>query len=80
MTPINSRIEYLDSIRGIAAMMVVVYHFIGWRWAERTMFHVSSMFFNGADAVSFFFVLSGFVLSFKYLQSDKKIQKANYAP
>jgi hypothetical protein len=34
------------------------------------------MFFNGSDAVSFFFVLSGFVLSYKYFQTAKeKFQK-----
>ena len=58
------RLEYLDSVRGIAALMVVFYHFIGWKWAEEPAFHLSSMIFNGSDAVSFFFVLSGLVLLF----------------
>jgi peptidoglycan/LPS O-acetylase OafA/YrhL len=31
----SNRIDYLDSVRGIAAMMVVVYHYIGWRWADK---------------------------------------------
>lgn len=60
------RLEYLDSVRGIAALMVVFYHFIGWKWGEEPAYHLASMFFNGSDAVSFFFVLSGFVLSYKY--------------
>ena len=72
------RLDYLDSVRGIAAMMVVVYHFIGWNWPDYTKFHVASMVFNGADAVSFFFVLSGFVLSYKYFQSDKEVKMGNY--
>ncbi len=72
------RLDYLDSVRGIAAMMVVVYHFIGWHWADYTKFHVASMVFNGADAVSFFFVLSGFVLSYKYFHSDREIRMGNY--
>lgn len=74
----SKRIEYLDSIRGIAAMMVVVYHFIGWRWPDYTTYHVASMIFNGADAVSFFFVLSGFVLSYKYLHSQEGMNTPNY--
>lgn len=74
----NNRIEYLDSIRGIAAMMVVIYHFIGWKWPDYTSYHVASMIFNGADAVSFFFVLSGFVLSYKYLHDDRSMQTLNY--
>lgn len=60
------RLEYLDSVRGIAALMVVFYHFIGWRWGEEPAYNIASMVFNGSDAVSFFFVLSGFVLSYKY--------------
>ena len=82
MESINSqnknRIDYLDSVRGIAAMMVVVYHFIGWRWEKELSFHISAMFFNGSDAVSFFFVLSGFVLSYKYFQSNKEIDIKEY--
>lgn len=74
----KDRIEYLDSIRGIAAMMVVVYHFIGWKWADKIEYHMASMIFNGADAVSFFFVLSGFVLTYKYLQSESRLQVSNY--
>ncbi len=69
----TTRLEYLDAVRGIAAMMVVVYHFIGWKWGDYTKYHVASLIFNGSDAVSFFFVLSGFVLSYKYFHSDIKL-------
>ncbi len=34
--------------------------------------------FNGSDAVSFFFVLSGFVLSYPYLQFDRQIKYGRY--
>lgn len=64
--PVIEYIGYLDSVRGIAALMVLFYHFIGWHWQNNAV-HIASMFFNGSDAVSFFFVLSGFVLSYKYL-------------
>jgi len=60
-------LRYLDSVRGIAALMVVIYHFINWDYKEKLYMQVTSIVFNGADAVSFFFVLSGFVLSYKYL-------------
>ena len=69
----TKRIEYLDAIRGIAAMMVVFYHYLGWHWPEERAFHVAACFFNGSDAVSFFFVLSGFVLSYKYIHTSAAV-------
>lgn len=67
------RINYLDSVRGLAAFAVVVYHFIGWRWEKETAFHLASLVFNGSDAVSLFFVLSGLVLSWKYFHPDESL-------
>lgn len=62
------RIEYLDSARGIASMMVVLGHFINWRLSNNFWVKVIPLtIVGGTDAVSFFFVLSGFVLSYKYL-------------
>lgn len=58
-------LKYLDSVRGIAATIVVIYHFVAWGREARTETHIISLLFNGADAVAFFFVLSGFVLSYK---------------
>ena len=75
----SARIHYLDSIRGIAAMMVVVMHFIGWKWNETLQFKLANIIFNGTEAVSFFFVLSGFVLSYSYLNSSRKINFAKYS-
>lgn len=74
----TKRIIYLDSVRGIAALMVVFYHFMGWHWGDTQSFHLWSFLFNGADAVSFFFVLSGFVLSYKYLHSDAELNIKKY--
>jgi peptidoglycan/LPS O-acetylase OafA/YrhL len=60
------RIEYLDSARGIASMMVVLGHFINWRLSNNFWVKVIPLtIVGGTDAVSFFFVLSGFVLSYK---------------
>jgi len=78
MTTQSGRIHYLDSIRGIAALMVVVYHFWGWNWSDKMSFKIAAFVFNGSDAVSFFFVLSGFVLSYSYLHSERKLNFLNY--
>ena len=69
----SPRITYLDSVRGLAALSVVVYHFIGWKWSETLQFKLASMVFNGSDAVSLFFVLSGLVLSWKYFQPNEQL-------
>jgi len=59
--------KYLDSARGIAALMVFGSHFIARTFQEKMNVHYFFFVFNGNDAVSFFFVLSGFVLSYKYI-------------
>jgi peptidoglycan/LPS O-acetylase OafA/YrhL len=63
----SRHLNYLDSARGIAALMVIAYHYINWNYEERLGAKIASVVFNGSDAVSFFFVLSGFVLSYKYI-------------
>lgn len=65
------RFDYLDSMRGQAALAVVWVHFFGvfglgyFRAIDKTPLHV---FWNGSAAVAFFFVLSGFVLSIRSFQ------------
>ena len=73
------RVEFLDSARGLAAWSVLIFHTIlvynfeiagtkmpAWQLAGL------KVVFNGSEAVSFFFVLSGFVLaaSLKDLRGD----------
>lgn len=58
-------------MRGLAAFSVLIYHFIFsldnfQYWEGRYIQHLLSCVFNGSDAVSFFFVLSGLVLSLRY--------------
>ncbi len=72
------RLDYLDALRGIAAMMVVVYHYINWYWADQLDTQLATLIFNGRDAVSFFFVLSGFVLAYKYFNYDTPLQFGKY--
>ena len=65
--------KYLDSARGIAALMVFGSHFIARTFQEKMNVHYFFFVFNGNDAVSFFFVLSGFVLSYKYVVIGKPL-------
>lgn len=66
-------LRYLDALRGIAALAVMAYHFINWKYDHLTFAKLASLVFNGSDAVSFFFVLSGFVLSYKYIVLNQKL-------
>lgn len=63
----GNHFKFLDSARGIAALMVFGSHFIARNFQEKMNVRYSFFLFNGNDAVSFFFVLSGFVLSYKYI-------------
>ena len=66
----------LDGLRGVAALLVVIYHiFEGFAFAETTNGEGSgliSMLNHGHIAVDFFFILSGFVISYAY---DDRWQK-----
>ncbi len=72
----NKRLHYLDSIRGIAALSVAIYHVIAAHWGWTTWGKVGLFVFNGGDAVSLFFVLSGLVLSVRYF--DNPAQEIDY--
>lgn len=72
----TGRIDYLDAIRGLAALSVVMYHVLNAHWAWMTEAKVAMMIFNGSDAVALFFVLSGLVLSYKVFQRDLPIDPA----
>ena len=74
----KDHLHYLDSARGIAAMMVLMGHFINWKYQNSITAKLCSLVFNANDAVSFFFVLSGFVLSYKYVVQDKSLDIAKY--
>jgi peptidoglycan/LPS O-acetylase OafA/YrhL len=65
------RFDYLDSVRGIAAFCVLIFHLNGIVGEGALSIEQGVLYntlFNGHHAVSIFFVLSGLVLSFKYLK------------
>lgn len=56
------RYEILDGLRGVAALMVLLFHCLetySWKWGVQIIDH-------GYLAVDFFFLLSGFVVGYAY--------------
>lgn len=60
--------EILDGLRGVAALAVVVFHFMEWIYADYSQNFIG----HGFLAVDFFFCLSGFVIGYAY---DDRIVK-----
>lgn len=60
--------EILDGLRGIAALAVVIFHFMEWVFTDPTKNFIG----HGFLAVDFFFCLSGFVIGYAY---DDRIAK-----
>lgn len=56
-TPLDKRIPELDGLRGVAAVMVLIWHFVGSLWQPA---YVWTIF--GRTGVDLFFVLSGFLI------------------
>jgi len=69
----TERIEYFDSLRGLAALAVLIGHYFGGYGTPTPLITLLSktpfgMCNDGFAAVSLFFVLSGLVLSLKYFK------------
>jgi peptidoglycan/LPS O-acetylase OafA/YrhL len=60
--------EILDGLRGIAALAIVIFHFMEWVFPDITQNFIG----HGFLAVDFFFCLSGFVIAYAY---DDRIRK-----
>src|SRR4051812_30959528 len=60
--------EILDGLRGIAALAVVIFHFMEWVFSDYSKNFIG----HGFLAVDFFFCLSGFVIGYAY---DSRIGK-----
>ncbi len=74
----STRVTYLESLRGIAALTVVLGHTLGASRLEGTPADIVLMaihsplacFINGRGAVIFFFTLSGYVLTLRALETN----------
>lgn len=60
--------EILDGLRGVAALAVVIFHFMEWVFPD----YNNNFIGHGFLAVDFFFCLSGFVIGYAY---DGRIRK-----
>jgi len=61
--------EILDGLRGVAALSVVIFHFMEIVYTDYTKNFIG----HGFLAVDFFFCLSGFVIAYAYDNRIKKI-------
>src|SRR5579863_2380246 len=57
----TSRISELDGLRGMAILLVVLYHYLSWTHGTR-MPWLKGIFAIGWSGVDLFFVLSGFLI------------------
>ena len=71
--PSPDRLDYLDSLRGVAAMLVVLHHSYQTApfWPSVVRFSPARILLNGRSSVIFFFVLSGFVLAYGLWRGDQ---------
>src|SRR6478609_2867790 len=60
--------EILDGLRGVAALAVVIFHFMEWVFSDSSQNFIG----HGFLAVDFFFCLSGFVIGYAY---DNRMEK-----
>lgn len=76
-----NRLDYLDSLRGIAAISVVISHFVlAYRLdLEFKILNFSPLhfFYDGFAAVTLFFILSGYVLTLS-LEKNKSVDIINF--
>ncbi|RFM30525.1 acyltransferase family protein [Deminuibacter soli] len=66
--PSRQHFDMLDGLRGIAAIAVVIFHFMEWVYTDPGKNFIG----HGFLAVDFFFCLSGFVIGYAY---DNRIAK-----
>lgn len=74
--------ELLDGLRGVAAILVLIYHiFEGFAFAQTTNGEgngIITTLNHGHIAVDFFFILSGFVISYAYDDRWGKMTLSNF--
>ena len=69
LVKIRPHFQVLDGLRGIAALAVVVFHFMEWIYTDPGKNFIG----HGFLAVDFFFCLSGFVIGYAYDERFKNI-------
>ncbi|MBD2845513.1 acyltransferase family protein [Paenibacillus sp. IB182496] len=87
----NNKLFYLDGLRGLAALVVVISHYIQvfypaalngkaeqahFKWDTWYGYSPVNLFYNGQFAVCLFFALSGYVLNVKLF--DKKLDDKTF--
>ena len=66
-----SKLEKLDALRGMAALYVVIHHSVS-NGIMLFGLNIANLFRFGEEAVILFFLLSGFVINFSFVQSRDK--------
>lgn len=66
--------HYLTSLRGIAAFLVLLYHLKGFLHQHAITDSVSFLYNKGYLAVDFFFMLSGFIITYTYFHKFSQAQ------
>ncbi len=87
MTKQPLHIAYLDAVRGLAALSVVNEHYViayglpcqGALCSALLDYSPLHIWWDGTAAVSMFFVLSGLVLSYKYVHDDAELDMRHYS-
>jgi peptidoglycan/LPS O-acetylase OafA/YrhL len=75
----HERLPYIDGLRAIAVLSVVVYH--GWKYSgDSGQTPLGRALQMGAHGVDLFFVLSGFCLAYPYLSRVRAQGFARFAP
>ena len=76
------RLHYLDSARGLAALSVTTLHFLlavyGLNTTDAHFTTPFKLFWNGEPAVLFFFIHSGFILSYTFHRRGGPLNAVNY--
>ncbi|TXM96668.1 acyltransferase [Methylobacterium sp. WL64] len=76
----SRRLEYLESLRGLAAFFVVLHHHYMTApvFIEYVRFTPLRILINGRSSVIFFFVLSGFVIVYGILNKSREFSYPNF--
>jgi len=73
------KIHALTSLRFFAALLVVLYHTIWFEFTSLTHSSLLGRFFDlGLTAVSFFYLLSGYILAVVYLRSNQSLHTSAF--